>query len=159
MADDKMRIRIGKDGRLLLLACAAGKGKLALGKTPCAFDNWHIAIKTDDFQHPSCIDFTLSQNRQHSLYSNTDTSKYSQCYVVGPGTGKFVVQLRWESGHSPYPEIENMEVWVFGVYLGNKSYPKAYDDYTNVATVEVRDTGQVLVNGKNAGFWPEMLRY
>ena len=157
MANKKMQLRLSRDGRLLLLDCMAGKGKIAMGKQPCEFDNWHIAIKTQDFQHPYCIDFQLTNGRSYSEYGQTDTSKYSKCYVVGGGVGTFNVNLRWVSGHSPYPEIKLMTVWVFGISMGTKSYPKASDPYTRVATVEVKGTGQVLVNGRNAGFWPELL--
>ena len=154
---NKLLLRKSKDGRLLLLACSAGKGKIALGRRPCEFDNWHIAIKTQNFQHPSCIDFALTNGRNFSRYSNTDTGKYSCCYVVGGGPGKFDIKLRWVSGHSPYPEIKDMQVWAFGISFGNRGYSKANSDYTRVASVEVRKTGQVLVNGRNAGYWPEFL--
>lgn len=157
MANKKMQLRISRDGKLLLLACIAGKGKIAMGKQPCEFGNWHIAIKTQNFQHPWCIDFQLTNGRSCSEYSKTDTSKYSKCYVVGAGVGKFDVNLRWHRDHNPYPEIELMTVWVFGVSMGTRSYPKANDAYTKVAEVEVKQTGQVLVNGRNAGFWPELI--
>ena len=58
---DKMLMRKSKDGRLLLLACPSPtlKGRLALGRVPCDFKNWHIAVRTQNFQHPSCIDLHL----------------------------------------------------------------------------------------------------
>lgn len=155
--DNKMLVRVARDGKLLLLKCLAGKGKIALGKAPCEFDNWHIAIKTQDFQHPGCIDFTLTNSRGYASYGQTDTGKYSKCYVVKPGIGSFDVMLRWADGHFPYPDIELMTVWVFGVFMGTQSYPKADNGYTKVAEVEVKNTGQVLVNGRNSGYWPEML--
>ena len=48
-----------------------------------------------------------------------------------------------------------MEVWCFGVYLGKRSYPKANDDYLDIAAVEINGKGAVTVNGKYAGIWPE----
>ncbi len=154
--DGKTKIRIGVDGILMLLACRSGKGKLALGKQKCDFERFHIAIKTDNFQHPDCIDLLL-QTRYFVNYTNTDTSKYSRCYKVSRGVGSFDVLLRWQSGHDPYPQIKNLEVWCFGIYMGNRAYPKANDSYVKVASVTVKSTGQVVVNGRNAGFWTELL--
>ena len=157
MADEAkapLKIRVAKDGKMLLLGCPVSGllGKIALGRYSCS--KWHIAIKTDNFQHPGCIDFKLV-TRNYTQYKKTDTSKYSKCYVVSGGPGEFDVLLRWESGHSPYPKIQNMEVWCFGIYLGNNSYPKARDDYKNIAHVVIDDKGKVTVNGKSAGLWPE----
>lgn len=150
-----LKIRIGKDRKLLLLGCpvAGLTGKIALGRYACV--KWHIAIKTDNFQHPSCIDFTLTNGRGFSQYKKTDTKKYSRCYVVTGGPGEFDVLLRWQSGHSPYPKIKDMEVWCFGVYMGNLEFPKARDDYRKVAHVVINDDGRVTVDGVNAGIWPE----
>ena len=129
-----LRIRVGKDGRMLLLGCpAAGlMGRIALGRHTCA--KWHIAIKTDGFQHPSCIDFRLTD---------------------GGGPGEFDVLLRWVRNHSPYPKIKDMEVWCFGLYLGSDEYPKASSDYKTVAHVAIAEDGAVTVNGRPAGIWPE----
>ena len=149
------RIRMGKDRKLLLLGCPVSglMGRIALGPRACT--NWHIAVKTDNFQHPHCIDFRLSAGRSASEYGKTDTSKYSKCYVVHGGPGDFDVLLRWQSSHSPYPQIKDMEVWCFGVYKGNMEFPKAGDDYRMVAHVEIADDGHVSVDGRNAGVWPE----
>ena len=70
-------------------------------------------------------------------------------------SGEFDVLLRWVSGHSPYPGIKDMEVWCFGVYLGNMEFPKAGDDYRKVAHVAIAEDGKVTVNGRSAGIWPE----
>jgi len=150
---EKYVIRQGLNGKLLILGCQAGKGKLALGRKTC-FKRWHVAILTDNFQHPGCIDFTSDRGYETTEF---DPSVYSQCYCMNPGVGTFHLRLRWQSGHSPYPEIENMEAWAFGKYLGNRSYPKSPDDYITIATVQVKETGQVLVNGSNCGKWPDML--
>ena len=149
-----LKIRVGKDGKMLLLGCPVTGllGKIALGRYSCS--QWHIAIKTDNFQHPSCIDFKLV-DRSYTNYRKTDTSKYSKCYVVSGGPGEFDVLLRWQSGHSPYPKIKDMEVWCFGIYLGNDEYPKARDDYKTIAHVVIENDGHVTVNGRNAGIWPE----
>ena len=155
--DNKLLMRKDKTGRILLLGCpAAGcKGRIALVKVPCV--RWHIAIKTQDFQHPGCIDFRLV-TRQYTNYPRTNTRKYSKCYIVSPGpSGKFYVDVRWTSGHSPYPEIIKMELWIFGIHFGPMDFPKAPDEYRRVAPVIVLNTGQVLVDGQNAGFWPELL--
>lgn len=150
-----LRIRRGKDGKLLLLGCPVPglRGKIALGRSSCT--DWHIAVRTDNFQHPGCIDFRLSGSREFNEYPKTDTKKYSKCYVVGGGPGEFDVLLRWDSGHSPYPEIRSMETWCFGVYMGEADYPKASDDYTTVAHVAIAADGFVTVNGRSAGIWPE----
>jgi len=157
MAENKtapLRIRVGKDGRMLLLGCPVTHltGRIALGRFSCT--KWHIAVKTDNFQHPGCIDFKLA-DRSCSNYRRTDTSKYSRCYIVSGGPGEFDVLLRWQSGHSPYPKIKDMEVWCFGIYLGSGEYPKARDDYRTVAHVAIADNGLVTVNGRSAGIWPE----
>ena len=150
-----MKIRVGKDGKLLLLGCPVPglAGKVALGRHTCT--HWHIAVKTDNFQHPHCIDFTLTEGRGFTEYGKTDTSKYSKCYVVRGMSGEFDVLLRWVSRHSPYPGIKDMEVWCFGVYLGNMELPKAGDDYRKVAHVAIAEDGKVTVNGRSAGIWPE----
>ena len=150
-----LKMRIGKDGKLLLLGCPVSGllGKLALGRFSCS--KWHIAIKTDRFQHPKCIEFKLTNGRDYSEYSKTDTSKYSKCYVVSGGAGEFDVQVRWRSAHSPYPKIKDMEVWCFGIYMGNESFPKANHDYKTVAHVIIDKDGKVTVNGRSAGVWPE----
>ncbi len=156
---DKMLMRKSKDGRLLLLACPSPtlKGRLALGRVPCDFKNWHIAVRTQNFQHPSCIDLHL-EGRTYREYTATDTTRFSKCYIIFPdGPGTFTVGLRWTRGHSPYPRIITMEAWILGCYFGTRDYPKAPSDYLQLATVEVQSTGQCFVNGKNAGFWPELL--
>jgi len=152
-----MFIRQDKVGHLLRLQCALGgvKGKIALGWVRCE-DPWHIAIKTDNFQHPGCIDFTLTEGREFER-GNADPTKYSATYTVKGSSGTFHVLLRWASGHSPYPEIETMEAWVFGVYLGSQAYPKALDGYRDIATVVVDAEGRVTVNGQNAGIWLELV--
>ena len=150
-----LRIRVGKDGRMLLLGCPATGllGRIALGRHTCA--KWHVAVKTDGFQHPSCIDFRLTDGRAFTQFARTDTTRYSRCYVVGGAPGEFDVLLRWVRNHSPYPKIKDMEVWCFGLYLGSDEYPKASSDYKTVAHVAIAEDGAVTVNGRNAGVWPE----
>ena len=77
-----LRIRVGKDGRMLLLGCpAAGlMGRIALGRHTCA--KGHIAVKTDGFQHPGCIDFKLTDGRAFTQFARTDTSLSSSCSVA-----------------------------------------------------------------------------
>ena len=150
-------VRRDKVGNILLLKCECTqmKGAIALGKCPCDPDLWHIAIKTDNFQHPGCIDFRLSERDFER--GNADPAKYSATYSVSRGAGTFHAYLRWQSGHSPYPEIRSMEVWCYGVYLGERDYPKANDDYIDIATVTVDEKGYVTVNGRNAGLWADMI--
>lgn len=153
-----MYVRRDRVGKILLLKCerTGMKGAIALGRQECDFERWHIAIKTDNFQHPSCIDFTLTNGRSYER-GNADSNKYSVTYTVGGKDGTFHVYLRWTDGHSPYPQIKNMEVWCFGVYLGNRSYPKANDAYADIATVVISKNGAVTVNSRNAGIWPEFI--
>lgn len=158
MPDSNSRICVRRDrvGRILLLKCALSgkKGAVALGRIPCELP-WHIAIKTDNFQHPGCIDFKLSERTFER--GNADPAKYSATYTVSPGIGTFHAYLRWDSGHSPYPEIRSMEVWCYGVYLGARDYPKAGVDYIDVAEITVDMNGFVTVNGLNAGRWSDMV--
>ena len=151
-----MKIRIVKDRKPLLLEypVAGLTGKIVLGRYACV--KWHIAIKADKFLHPSCIDFTLTNGRGFKKYKKTDTSEFSQCYVVTGGLGEFDVLLRWQSGHSPYPKIKDMEVWCFGVHMGNLKFPQARDDCRKVVLVVIHDDGQVTVDGSNAGIRPEL---
>ena len=143
-------------GKLLLLNCECTrmKGAIALGSEPCDIPRWHIAVRTDNFQHPHCIDLTLTNGRLFSE-GQCDTAKSSKCFEVTGKSGSFHLKLRWWALHSPYPEIQNMEVWCFGVYLGKRSYPKANDDYLDIAAVEINGKGAVTVNGKYAGIWLE----
>lgn len=159
-AETETRLFARRDhvGKLLLLKCSCTgmKGALALGRMTCSTDIWHIAIKTDNFQHPGCIDFRLSEGHTFER-GNADPKKYSATYTVRGGPGTFHLYLRWLSGHSPYPEIRMMEAWAFGVYLGEKDYPKAGDDYLDIAEVNVDRNGFVTVNGLHAGHWPDLL--
>ncbi len=149
-------VRRDKTVKILLLKCECSgmKCAIALGKVECERP-WHIAIKTDNFQHPGCIDFKLSDRGCER--GNADPEKYSATYTVERGAGTFHAYLRWQSGHSPYPEIRSMEVWCYGVYLGERDYPKANDDYIDVAAVTVDEKGYVTVNGRNAGLWADMI--
>ncbi len=154
---DKMVIRKSRNGKILLLGCPATglRGRIALGRTNCFF--WHIAVRTQDFQHPGCIELMLD-GRTYTEDTRIDTTKYSKCYIIKPGMpGTFTINLRWTSGHSPYPEIITMETWILGEYYQARDYPKAPDDYIQLAQVEVKANGLVLVNGRSAGFWPELL--
>ena len=159
MTDSSSGLHVRRDrvGRILLLKCALSgmKGAVALGRIPCELP-WHIAIRTDNFQHPGCIDFKLSEDRTFER-GNADPKKYSATYTVSRGAGTFHAYLRWQSGHSPYPEIRSMEVWCYGVYLGARDYPKANDGYIDVAEITVDENGYVTVNGLNAGRWSDMI--
>lgn len=154
-----MYIRRDQAGRLLLLICRSEKGKFALGNGPCEMPDAHILIRTDNFQHPSCIEFKI-EGRGYSSAS-FDSNSYSAAYKVDPGAGKFIVKIRWQSGHSPYPEISDMKVWCFGVFFDSRKYPKAdsYSDknYATVAIVEVSEIGEVKVNGKYTGIWRDLI--
>ncbi len=147
-----------QNGQIQLIACNADntRGAIAL-ITPWYWYRMHVAVKTDGLQHPGCIDFRLTNNRSYSA-ADFDDSKLSRAYHIMGGAGIFQVQLRWATGHSPYPEIQNMEVWCFGVYLGNRSYPKAPGQYINVANVFITYDGVVMVNGVNTGVWPEFIQ-
>lgn len=151
----QIKIRKSKKNKLLLLGCPLPglKGKIALGRYSCI--RWHIAIRTDHFQHPGCVEFQLTGGRGFENYAKTDTSKYSKCYIVKGGSGSFDVRIRWHIDHSPYPEIKDMAVWVFGIFLGNLEFPKAPDDWKTVAHVEISADGRVTVNGHSAGIWEE----
>lgn len=146
-----MRIRKSKNNRILLLNCTNNKGRIAMGKIACCA--WHIAVKTEGFQHPGCIMFSLTNGRGYSEYAHTDTSKYSKCYVVHGGPGEFDVLLCWDKYHSPYPEILTMEVWCFGIYMGVLPYQK--NSYSTVAHVKIDTDGHIWVSGADAGIWPE----
>ena len=132
-------------------------GEIALAKDFCYDPSaWHVAILTQEGLHPGCVQIAATRS-----YSHTSAGEYSMCLRFQPGEGSFTLKLRWSSGHSPYPEIKMMHVWAFGIDLGNSSYPKAKNweskHYKKVATIKVDKEGYVTVNGKDAGYWPDMV--
>lgn len=134
------KIAKSKNGKMLL----TNMGKIALAGAWCLVPD--ILIRTDALQHPHCIDFTLSDNR--SFYPcDVDSSLYSAGYKVDRAPGNFILKLRWKAGHTPYPEIKNMEVWAFGVYLGNLSFPLAPNDYSSIAHIVIDSDRKIYVNG------------
>lgn len=150
-----LKIRAWKDKKILLLGCSdlEVKGKIALGRYPC--HRWHIAITTQGFQHPGCIEIKLSNDRRWQETRNPDSKMFSKVYKVLGGPGEFDLLVRWVRGHSPYPEIKDMEVWAFNIYLGEMDFPKAPDDFKSIAHIVIADDGRVTVNERDAGIWAE----
>lgn len=151
--------KIRKDawGRILLLGCSdpALRGRIAIAAQCCR--PWHIAVRTQGFQHPGCIELDLG-GRSYTVYPRTDTSVYSKCYIVAPAPpGTFPVRLRWQSGHSPYPEIIQMEAWVLGIHFPMRDFPKAPDEYVTLAKVTVVADGRAVVGNRPAGRHPDLV--
>lgn len=133
-----------RKGKILLLK-NRDYGKIALAGKMCARAP-NIIIRSDNLQHPKCIDFTLSDNR--SFYAcDFDPNIYSACYRADESPGDFTLKLRWKAGHTPYPEIKDMDVWVFGLYLGKISCPRAPDDYLSIAYIVIDSDRKIYVNG------------
>lgn len=141
-------------GRMHLLAADGVRGRLALVTGRCL--RIHIAIRTDGFQHPSCIESKLTGGRQ-MVDNNVSTRLYSKTYTVPGGPGEFDILVRWVRGHSPYPQISDMDVWAYNVHLGRHFFPKAPDDFLAVGHVTITQEARVFVNGADAGVWPEYL--
>lgn len=150
-----MKLRLSSNGKLLLGGQRAGsnRGRLLLADVQCV--TGHILVRTDGKQHPSCVELQLSNGRAFTRKLLPSSSNFSLCYDVAQGSGSFDVSLRWNGGHSPYPKIQDMEVWCFGIYLGNTSYPKAPDGYQHVAHITIDTNGYIYVNGEGAGYWSE----
>ena len=142
-------IRKSSNGQVLLLP----SGAIATGAAHCIF--YHIAVQTETRTHSGCVELKLSDGRKFSKRTTGRGRQANRQYDVGWNldsldAGVFDVLIRWDDGHSPYPEIDKMNVWVFGIDTGTKSYPKAPNNYKKVAHVEIKDDGQVLVDGKPA---------
>ena len=101
---------------------------------PCACG--YVGVITQNHTHASCVEIRLTDGRS-VCRTQTGGSGYSRCYVFCLYEGTFDVQLRWRSGHSPYPAIQYMKVQVFGQDFGYTIYPKAPDDYKTVCTVRI----------------------
>ena len=101
---------------------------------PCACG--YVGVITQNHTHGSCVEIRLTDGRS-VCRTQTGGSGYSRCYVFCLQEGTFDVQLRWRSGHSPYPEVQYMKVYVFGQDFGYTIYPKAPDDYKTVCTVRI----------------------
>ena len=101
---------------------------------PCACG--YVGVITQNHTHGSCVEIRLTDGRS-VCRTQTGGSGYSRCYVFCLHEGTFDVQLRWRSGHSPYPAIQYMKVYVFGQDFGYTIYPKAPDDYKTVCTVRI----------------------
>ena len=101
---------------------------------PCACG--YVGVITQNNTHGSCVEIRLTDGRS-VCRTQTGGSGYSRCYVFCLQEGTFDVQLRWRSGHSPYPEVQYMKVYVFGQDFGYTIYPKAPDDYKTVCTVRI----------------------
>ena len=101
---------------------------------PCACG--YVGVITQNNTHGSCVEIRLTDGRS-VCRTQTGESGYSRCYVFCLHEGTFDVQLRWRSGHSPYPAIQYMKVYVFGQDFGYTIYPKATDDYKTVCTVRI----------------------
>ena len=101
---------------------------------PCACG--YVGVITQNHTHAACVEIRLTDGRS-VCRTKTGESGYSRCYVFCLYEGTFDVQLRWRSGHSPYPEVQYMQVYVFGQNFGYTIYPKAHDDYKTVCTVRI----------------------
>lgn len=101
---------------------------------PCACG--YVGVITQNHTHAACVAIRLTDGRS-VCRTKTGGSGYSRCYVFCLHEGTFDVQLRWRSGHSPYPEVQYMKVYVFGQDFGYTIYPKAPDDYKTVCTVRI----------------------
>ncbi len=114
--------------------------RVALGDGSCSYSD--ILIITQGHQHPHCVRFQLETWGYAEV---TPPQWASRAYNVERGVGSFDVGVRWRSSHSPYPEIIAMRVIVFGVDLGFQEFPKADDPYKKVATVTMKENGEIIV--------------
>ena len=152
-------IRLSPDGRALMLACPieGARGRVALGRMSCL---GHIAIATDGYQHPNCIEINIIGNvaALAEVSNPLVVGRYSKVYEVSAATPTtFSLGVRWRRNHSPYPTIRDMRVWAFGAYLGNFAMPKAPASHAIVADVRIEADGTVYVNGRRRGVWPEFI--
>lgn len=141
------RIRKNSQGHILLL----NSGRIA---TTTAYCMGHISCYTDQNQHPSCVDFSLTGGREFQAASVVG-NKISCSWTVGGYAGSFWVLCRWVNGHSPYPEIQNMEFIIFGYKVAMSSYPMYPSAFRRVAFVEIFTDGMIMVNGTERGIFPE----
>ena len=141
---------------LRLLNCnSEAKGKIALAMWPCQVI--HFAVRTEGFQHPQCVEMVVT-GYGHTVVEISHTREYSRCYKLIGGAGTLNFGVRWSKGHSPYPEIQGMDIWAFNIYLGYFNFPKAPDDYMILASIDIMSNGRVYVNGIDAGIWPEFIQ-
>lgn len=131
--------------------------KSVIRVTPACPCFYPILFGNDEGEHPSCIEYK-TDSELHQMV--TPSSSYDRrtsingvyfqrrdiSNICEPGT--FEVSFRWDSGHSPYPRISNMTIYVFGVKVrDNEPMPCACDDdrdkrgYETVARVTIHEDG------------------
>ena len=150
-----MRLRKAQNQKLLLLK----DGKLAKTARYCAY---HIWCWTDGGQHPRCVEAKISDKSRSFTSAPVSTSKVSRAWTVGGYAGGFHLYGRWNSGHSPYPQIQDMAFHVFGIEFPMSPFPKAEDskdDFTwkRICFVSIATDGSVFVNGRFAGIFEEFI--
>lgn len=125
-------------------------------KCPCGL---RISIHTERNQHIDCVEarLTPSDNGLHLFRGAYKwwTCEYGTLCGVLEGwpcditPGVFYLQVRWRSGHSPYPEIDLMTIYVGGVKVrDDEPIPKVgYEggDYETVARIEITGHGDTIV--------------
>lgn len=123
-----MLIRQNLTGRIL-----TRNGRILTGKL-CCFQVYIYA------GHPGCVDMVASDGR---TIENLGENRYR----FPLDWGIFELLVRWTEGHSPYPEIEDMEILVLGQNMGIAAYPKEPASYKKVCTVKIRHDG-IFLNDK-----------
>ncbi len=128
-------------------------------KCPCGL---LINIHTERNAHLNCVEVRLTPegNSLHTFQGSYKwwTCKYGTLCGVIEGwpcniaAGVFYLQVRWRSGHSPYPDIDTMTIYVGGVKVRDDEHmPCACDsdsskrDYETVARIEITEDGNTVV--------------
>ena len=152
-----MLLRKSQNQRLLLLKT----GRLALAARYCAY---HIWCWTQGGQHPYCVKAKISDKNRSFNDVGVNQRNVSHAWSVGGYAGGFYLYGRWNSGHSPYPEIENMAFHVFGIDFPMQHFPKAEDSsddssWKKICYVSIATDGSVYVDGQFAGIFTEFIKY
>jgi len=151
-----MRLRKAQNLKILLLK----NKKIAKAARYCAY---HIWCWTDGGQHPSCVECKLSDKERTLKGLSVSTAKVSRAWSVGGYAGYFNVLGRWNAGHSPYPEIQDIAWHIFGKEYPLSSFPKpeSYDDDTTwkkIASVSITTEGKIYVDGEYMGIFEEFIK-
>ena len=126
---------------------------------PCQRVINYVGEITQGGKHISCIEFkTDSSVHEITTISSRDSYDYNrQINGVSCGyrtvtnlciPGTFDIMFRWDSGHSPYPELSKMTIIVFGtVVRDDEKMPCACEreEYETVARVTIHDDKTITV--------------
>lgn len=92
-------------------------------------ENNEFSIHCAEDHSSTCFNLYLKNSdgtTRECSYSREEGTTYY--FDLSNVSGEFDIYLRWSSSHSPYPDIHEMQVVLFGEDLGSRSFPQSQSE-------------------------------